>query len=284
MSLALVLGGGGITGAAWEAGLLKGLREAGTDLTGADLFIGTSAGAMVGAVVAGGQLDALFERQIGPVDHAVERAAVVDLAKFAKALSGGGPPQRPLGEIRKEVRARIGQLALAAQVDFTEEERLRTMASRLGFDTWPQPRLMIVAVACDDGSTTIWTKDAGVSIVAAVASSCAAPFVYPPATIGGRRYMDGGMRSATNADLARGSDRIVVITPGGTSSFFGGALTAEVEALRALGARVAVIEPDAGTEILGPDALDPARRRAAAEVGYKQAATVDGDLRDIVDA
>jgi NTE family protein len=278
-----VLGGGGITGAAWEAGLLKGLRDAGTDLSGADLFIGTSAGAMVGAAVAGGQLAALYELQIGPVDYAVERAAVLDLAKFANALTGGGPPQKPSGEIPKEVRARIGQLALAAVVDFTEEERLRTMASRLGFDTWPERRLMIVAVACDDGATTIWTKDSGVPLVAAVASSCAAPFVYPPVTIAGRPYMDGGIRSATNADLAQGSDRIVVITPGGASSFFGGALTAEVEALRVQGARVAVIEPDAGIVILGPDALDPARRKAAAEIGYKQAATVVGALRDIVD-
>jgi len=75
----------------------------------------------------------------------------------------------------------------------------------------------------------------------------------------------------------------VVITPGGASSFFGGALVAEVEALRVQGARVAIIEPDAGTVILGPDALDPARRRVAAEIGYKQAATVVGALRDIVE-
>lgn len=141
---------------------------------------------------------------------------------------------------------------------------------------------MITAVACDDGAMTIWTKDSGVPLIAAVASSCAAPFVYPPATIGGRRYVDGGMRSGSNADLARGSDRIVVITPGGTTSFFGAALVAEVEALRGQGAKVAVIEPDASAAILGPGALDPARRRAAAEVGYMQAATVVGSLHDVV--
>jgi NTE family protein len=282
MSLALVLGGGGITGAAWEAGILKGLRDTGTDLGAADLIIGTSAGAMVGAVVAAGQLDALYERQTGPVDHSIERAAVVDLAKFAKALSDAGASQRPTGEISQSVRARIGQVALAAEVDFTEEERLRTMASRLGFEAWPERRLMITAVACDDGAMMIWTKDSGVALVAAVASSCAAPLVYPPATIAGRRYMDGGIRSGSNADLARGSDRIVVITPGGASSFFGAALTAEVETLRGQGARVAVIEPDASAVILGPGALDPARRRAAAEVGYEQAATVVGSLHEVV--
>jgi NTE family protein len=282
MSFALVLAGGGITGAAWEAGILKGLRDVGTDLSAADLIIGTSAGAMVGAVVAAGQLDALYERQIGPVDSAVERAAVVDFAKFANALSASGTSQKPAAEISQSVRARLGQLALAAEVDFTEEDRLRTMASRLGFDSWPERSLMITAVACDDGALIIWTKDSGVPLVAAVASSCAAPFVYPPTTIAGRRYMDGGMRSGANADLAHGSRRIVVITPGGASSSFGGALTVQIEALRGQGAKVAVIEPDADAVILGPGALDPARRRAAAEVGYKQAAAVVGSLSDVV--
>jgi NTE family protein len=141
---------------------------------------------------------------------------------------------------------------------------------------------MITAVACDDGALMIWTKDSGVPLVAAVASSCAMPFVCAPTTIAGRRYMDGGMRSGANADLAHGSHRIVVITPGGASSPFGGALTVQVEALRGQGAKVAVIEPDAGAERLGPGALDPARRRAAAEVGYKQAAALVASLSDVV--
>lgn len=149
VSLALVLGGGGITGAAWETGLVKGLREAGTDLTGADLIVGTSAGAVVGAVIATGQLDASYERQTGPVDPAVERVAVLDMSKFANAL--GGDFKTPSGEIPQPVRARIGQLAISAQVDFTEQDRLRTMASRLGVDAWPDRHLMITAVACDDG-------------------------------------------------------------------------------------------------------------------------------------
>ena len=97
MSLALVLGGGGITGAAWEAGLLKGLSDAGIDLTVADLIVGTSAGAMVGAVVAGGQLDALYARQTGPVDPLVERAAVMDaLIQTAKLNDVELPRSRSL--------------------------------------------------------------------------------------------------------------------------------------------------------------------------------------------
>ncbi len=264
-------------------GLLKGMRDAGTDLTGAEMIVGTSAGSMVGAVIANGRLDASYELQIGPVDPAVERAAVLDLSKFATALSGGGAFQMPSGEIPQPTRARIGQLAISAKVDFSEQDRLRTMASRLGVDAWPERRLMITAVACDDGAMTIWTKDSGVSLVTAVASSCAAPFVYPPITIAGRRYMDGGMRSGTNADLAQGSDRIVVIAPLGPSSIFGAAVIAEVESLRAQGAKVAIIEPDANAlEAFGPNALDPVRRSAAAAAGYKQAATATMVLRDEV--
>lgn len=93
-------------------GLLKGMRDAGTDLTGADVIVGTSAGSVVGAVIANGLLDASYERQIGPVDPAVERAAVLDLSKFATALGGGGAFQMPsvlsaraadLGAARRQV-------------------------------------------------------------------------------------------------------------------------------------------------------------------------------------
>jgi NTE family protein len=284
VSLALVLGGGGITGGAWMIGLLKGMRELGMDLTGADLIVGTSAGAVVGAVIASGRLDASYELQTGSVDPAVERVAVVDLSKFATAFGGGGAIWTLSGEIAQPTRVKIGQLAISADVDFSEEDRLRTMASRLGVNAWPDRRLMITAIACDDGALTIWTKDSGVSLVTAVASSCAAPFAYPPTTIAGRRYMDGGMRSGTNGDLALGADRIVVIAPLGPSHpFFGAAVTAEVEALRAQGARVTIIEPDAvALEASGPNALDPARRTAAAEAGYKQSATTTSALRDEV--
>jgi NTE family protein len=282
MRLALVLGGGGITGAAWMAGLLKGMRDLGMDLTGADVIVGTSAGAVIGAVIASGQLDASYDLQISPLDPTIERVAVVDLSKFATAFGGGGAYWTPSGEIAQPTRARIGQLAISADVDFSEEDRLRTMSSRLGVSEWPDRQLMITAIACDDGALTIWTKESGVSLVTAVASSCAAPFVYPPMTIAGRRYMDGGMRSGTNADLALGADRLVLIAPLGPSHpFFGAAITAEVAALRAQGARVALVEPDAvALEASGPNALDPARRRAAAEAGYKQAVTASTALRD----
>lgn len=170
---ALVLGGGGITGGAWEAGLLKGLRDQGIDLAGAGLIVGTSAGAYCGAATAHERLDAFFEHQLGPVDPAVERAVTVEPGRLAAAM--GDVAQDASGYRPPAGLARLGQAALAARYEFTPEERLRTMASRIGADTWPERPLMVTAIACDDGSLTVWTKDSGIPLLAAVASSCAAP-------------------------------------------------------------------------------------------------------------
>ena len=67
MTRALILGGGGFTGIAWELGILKGLRDEGVDLTDADVIIGTSAGSVVGTRLAIGlDLDELYAEQVRP--------------------------------------------------------------------------------------------------------------------------------------------------------------------------------------------------------------------------
>src|SRR5215218_8042118 len=107
---ALVLGGGGITGIAWEIGLLAGLADAGVDLTGADLVVGTSAGSVVGAQLTGGaEPGAMYERQMEPPSE--EKAARMTrslLAQYGWAL---------LRSRRHDVafRRRVGALALAAE-------------------------------------------------------------------------------------------------------------------------------------------------------------------------
>ena len=292
MTFALVLGGGGITGAAWEAGILKGIRDAGIDLTGADVVIGTSAGAVVGAAITTGGVDAFWERQIGPVDTNVERPAALDQPKLLAAMREAGLlPQAPgessgpalarlgqaqaAGEVTETALARLGRSAVAATVTFSEEYRLHTMASRIGSNQWPDRRLLITAIDCEDGSLMVWTKDSGIPLIAAVSSSCAAPFVYPPATINGRRYMDGGIRSGTNVDLARGCDQVVVIKAVSRSSPLSGRFEADVQALQAEGSHVAVIEPDdANSELIRTGPVDPANRRPAAMAGLRQSADV----------
>src|SRR3954469_15638126 len=141
---ALVLGGGGITGIAWEIGLLAGLAEAGTDLSGADLVVGTSAGSVVGAQITSGEdVEAMYQRQLAPATgEKVARLNRATLAQFGWALL------RSRGK-DVEFRRRVGALALAAEkagVTPSEQERLDVIGERLAGTHWPVRKLVITAV------------------------------------------------------------------------------------------------------------------------------------------
>jgi NTE family protein len=171
-------------------------------------------------------------------------------------------------------RAALGQHALQAQT-VSESERLAVIAHRLAVTTWPERALLITAVDAEDGRFVTWNRDSGVELPLAVASSCAVPMVWPPATINGRRYIDGGVRSPTNADVAVGYPTVVVIAPvGASTSTLGPWFSKERQLLEARGATVAIVEPDAeALAAFGPNVLDPAYRHAAAEAGLRQAAS-----------
>ena len=276
MTLALVLGGGGIVGVGWETGLLAGLRAAGVDLSGADLVVGTSAGSVVGAQVATGcDLDDLYARQLQPPDPALERLPAVDMAALGQAFAQGAPT----GVMTQAARARLGALALEAVTE-GEASRLKVIEARLPIHDWPERRLLITAVDADDGGFVVWDKSAGVPLPLAVASSCAVPIVYPPMTINGRRYMDGGLRSATNADLAQGCEGVVIISVTAHLPGQAAPLQAEAARLRAGANHVEVIVPDAASiQAFGLNLMDPARRVAAAQAGHAQAAAAAQVLR-----
>jgi len=271
---ALVLGGGGVAGIAWTTGLLTGLADHGQDLTGADLIIGTSAGSAVAAQVTGGlPLTELFARQAEPAHQTPEIPVDIDFEKFAAdfggALTGATNPA--------EVRRGVGQLALNAET-VSEVDRRAVIEARLPSHDWPERRLVIVAVDAETGEPRRFDRASGVSLVDAVAASCAVPGVWPPVTIDGRRYVDGGVRSAENADYAAGSSRITVVAPLGLDS----PLPAEkplltvLDELRAAGAEVALITPDeASVAAIGQNPLDPSTRTPAAEAGRAQGAALE---------
>jgi NTE family protein len=269
---ALVLGGGGVAGIAWMTGLLAGLADAGQDVTGADLLIGTSAGAAVAAQVGSGlSLDALFARQVDPALQAREISVEVNVteiaAEFAALLAGATSAQ--------DVQRRVGAYALAAST-VSEADRLAAVGSRLPSPLWPARRLLLVAVDAETGETRVFDRDSGVDLVDAVAASCAVPGIWPPVTIGGRRYVDGGIRSSDNADLASGQARIVVLSPLGPDSPFPTPLPLRtvVAQLRSEGSAVTVIAPDeASVAAIGTNPLDPATRIPAAEAGRAQGRT-----------
>jgi NTE family protein len=272
---ALVLGGGGITGIAWELGLLSGLVERGVDLRDADLIVGTSAGSVVGAQIATGvDPEERYTAQLAPPDGevaaALGRAAML---RLGLAVIGRRDPQR--------VRARIGRFALRTRT-VPEAERIAVIGRRLPVHEWPRRALRIAAVDAHTGEFVALDRDGGVPLVEAVAASCAVPGIWPPVSAGGRRFIDGGVRSPANADLAAGYARVVVLAPvvRGLGPMVG--VDAQVAALQAEGARVAVVSPDAAAvAAIGRKVLDPARRADAARAGRAQSATVVAEVATI---
>jgi len=273
-SRALVLGGGGVTGVAWEIGLLAGLAEGGMELTDADLVVGTSAGAVVGAQVTSGvPLPELYARQLA--GYGGELAARLSRRSIATMGWAAVRSREP-----RTARARIGRLALNTPT-VPEAQRRAVIESRLPVHDWPSTRLRVTAVDAESGAFVVFDRDAGVTLVDAVAASCAVPGVWPPVTIDGRRWIDGGMRSSANADLAQGCQRVVVLAP--VSGGFGpiARLADQVAALRAGGAQVSVVTPDRDSRrAIGRNMLDPARRAVAARAGHAQAPAAAAEIRD----
>jgi NTE family protein len=276
---ALVCGGGGVAGIAWMTGLLAGLADVGQDVTAADLIVGTSAGAAVAAQVGSGlSLDALFARQTDPALQAREISAEVDMqalaAEFGELLSGATSAA--------DAQRRVGAFALAAGT-VSEAERRAAVGSRLPSPQWPSRRVLLVAVDAETGEARVFDRLSGVSLVDAVAASCAVPGIWPPVTIGGRRYIDGGIRSNDNADLAAGSGRIVVISPLGYDSPFPSPMPLRdvVARLGADGSAVTVITPDeASAAAMGANPLDPATRNPAAHAGREQGRAGPGSVKE----
>jgi NTE family protein len=269
---ALVLGGGGVTGVAWELGVIAGLADTGIDLTDADVVIGTSAGSVVAAqLTAGIDPEKLYAAQLVDAgDEIAARISATTMLKWAVAFLGRRDPQQG--------RARLGRMALAART-IPEAERRKVIEARLPVHEWPERRMLVTAVDAETGEFTVFSRDSGVSLVDAVGASCAVPGVWPPVTINGRRYLDGGVRSAANLDLADGYDRVVVLAPitAGT-----GPIPSVATQAAQLSAAVAVVSPDKrAKQAIGRNALDPARRASAARAGRQQAAAVASVVSDV---
>ena len=262
---ALVLGGGGVTGIAWETGLLAGLAEGGLDLTSADLVVGTSAGSVVGAqILSGATLEDLYDDQLK--DATGEIAAKIGVRALAAFVLASLWP----GDDRHG-RARLGRAAIKART-VPESVRRAVIEHRLRSQSWPERRLLITAVEAETGEAMVFDRDGGVPLADAVAASCAVPLVWPPITINGRRYIDGGVRSVANADLAVGCDRVVVLAPVNVALRSSQRIEGQLATLGS-SVRSMVISPDAqARKAIGSNSLDPAHRAASARAGRLQAA------------
>lgn len=262
-----MLGGGGITGAAWEIGMLAGLRADGVDLTTADVVIGTSAGSVVGAqILSGVPIDELYARQFRPpIGEVRTDMGVITLGRFLALMLMPGD--------ERTVRARIGRASLRART-MSESARKQVIAGRLPRKEWPERDLRITTVDAETGEFVVFTRDSGVELVDAVAASCAVPLVYPPATVNGRRYMDGGARSVANADAAAGCDPVVALTPIGVALRRSQSTDRQIAGLGADVRSIVVKADGQSRRAMGRQALDPAFRAASAHAGRAQATAV----------
>jgi NTE family protein len=166
-------------------------------------------------------------------------------------------------------------------------QRRAIVAARLPRPEWPDRPMIVVAVNAHTGELAAFDRGSGVDLVDAVTASTALPGLVPTVSINGTRYIDGGVRSPDNADLASGYANVVVLSPlGGRSGTppeagqfeglrrppeWGTDLASQVEGLRKGGSRVEVITPDADSRAaMGTNQMDPATRIPAARAGFAQ--------------
>jgi NTE family protein len=266
---ALVLGGGGIAGIAWEIGLLAGLAEHGVrPVDDAAIIIGTSAGAQVAAQATSGMsLRQLYATWVEGRANSEPSPDVDFAALMLRIRAVVGDERDPTA-----VRRLIGTLAL--EVAYLESERRQMIAARLPTHEWPDRPIVLTAIEVSTGELKLFDRTSGVGLVDAVAASSAVPGVWPPVAINGHRYMDGGVRSATNTDLVYDYDRLLVL-----------------EALHLPESRdVLRIEDPQRIRVIGPDPdsvaaqgdrpLDPDVGTQCAIAGHRQARAIYASIAD----
>jgi len=294
----LVLGVGGILGEAWMWGYLGGAQQAsGEDFRRAKQLIGTSAGSIVAARLAGGEDPRRGEERVhwdgemeperrpGTLRAAFERASRISLGAVSPLAAPALAAATPGGALaRAAVLARVppGRIEL---------RDLRSRLQALG-PTW-DGRLNIIAVDRGSGRRVAFGSDGApeASVADAVAASCAIPGYFAPVEIGGREYVDGGVWSPTNLDLARASrgDRVLCLVPTaamGTSpalalrGLVAGwrmATSVEAAAARRRAASVEIVSPDGGSaRAIGSDLMNPSRRPQVLAEGFRQGASRAG--------
>lgn len=289
-NVALVLGGGGAAGNAWEIGIIAGLAEAGLDLTDiADLVVGTSAGATAAAQVRSGMpsaglLASVLSPSAQPAGQNRERPPSLPMATVFERMRAIGAAATSAADLQRAMGAfgLESDSVLASGAD----QRRAIVAARLPRREWPDRPMIVVAVNAHTGELAAFDRDSGVDLVDAVTASTALPGLVPTVSINGTSYIDGGVRSPDNADLASGYANVVILSPlGGRSQAplagqfeglrrppeWGTDLASQAEALRKQGSRVEVLTPDADSRAaMGTNQMDPATRIPAARAGFAQ--------------
>jgi NTE family protein len=293
-NVALVLGGGGAAGQAWQIGVIAGLAEAGLNLTeAADLVVGTSSGSTTAAWVRSGipaaeLLASVLSEPVRPVGQNREQPPSLPMATVFERMRAIGAAATSAADLRRAMGA-FGLESDSILGPAAAGQRRAMVAARLPRAEWPDRPMIVVAVDAHTGELAAFDRDSGVDLVDAVTASTALPG-GPTHSINGTRYINGGVRSGENADLASGFANVVVLSPFGGRNrtppergadpagqfeglrrFPGADLASQVEALRKQGSHVEVITPDADSRAaMGTNQMDLATRIPAARAGFAQ--------------
>jgi NTE family protein len=293
----LVLGGGGVLGEAWMMGVLAGIEDgAGVDMRRCEAFVGTSAGSIVAAQLAGGgtpRRPTAVGTELEPAGVAGRGVAVAALVGARRAGDWALAAWSPLAPIALSVAAPGGALLRAAGLATMPRPRgdlagLRRRVEQFGatFDG----RLRVVCVDRRTGRRVVFGSPGApdATVAEAVEASCSVPWLFAPVTIAGREYVDGGVWSATNLDAApAGRDtHILCLNPiagvSGTHALLAvarsvarSAVSVEALAVRRRGAVVRTIHPNLeAAGAMGGDFMDPELRRPVLAAGYRQGLTL----------
>src|SRR5215469_2242027 len=303
----LVLGAGGVLGAAWMTGALASLADRLPCAAGdVDLIVGTSAGSVLAAAL---RCHAPFEEVV-----AWQRGQATGLLRESAALAARDGPLPPLP------RWRFGSVPLAWAALVTphrvppwvaasawlphgrgQHAALRSLLTGLqvAFDGpssswWADDRTWIAAVDYDSGQRVLFGRAGAprASLPDAVVASCSSPGWYEPTVIGGRRYVDGGVRSMTSLEVLGGTDvqEVYVLAPmastepdhplqphlqmeRGLRQVLTAVLVRQAKALAARGKRVTVLTPGPrDLAAMGVNLMDPRRRQAVLELSFRTSA------------
>lgn len=284
--IGLVLGGGGITGTAFHAGVITGMADAGWDARDADIIVGTSAGSTAAALMRAGLPPKDYLPRVTGEPVSVEGARVLD--RIGRIPTP--PPRRPgrrqpastglLRQIARRPWAYPLGVSLAALLP---EGTISIDEVNPGFgplfEHWPDKPMWITAVDLETGRRAVFGRDATATVAQAVSASCAIPGYFAPITIDGVPYVDGGAHSATNLDLMADQDLdlVIVSAPMSTtdpwatdvSNFarvpFHRQLDREVQRVRRSGTPVLVLQPDRRLRgLMGVNSMDLSKRPAVA--------------------
>jgi NTE family protein len=315
MRVGLVLGAGGVMGGAWLTGGLEAIaRETGWDPASAEYIVGTSAGSMMGALLASGVppwfmvAHSQGESFDGLTGADGRPAATADRSAGATFKLHKGPP--PIGPgswklIMNSISApnRYRRTALFAgwlPRGFISTEPLKDTIRRVVPYGWAEhPNLWIVACDYARGHRVAFGRDDApdAELADAVAASCAIPGFYHPVTIGGRRYVDGGLWSTSNLDILRNEQLDLVVCLNPTSSLHptlawnpaerlaaaargisGRRLGSEAKKLRAKGTGVVLIQPTSeDLDQMGANLMSRRNRNPVIETAIR---TVGAQLKE----